>query len=85
MYSILRYKRVAGENARCPSQSEIYVITEAYEQRYAIFDARICLGYAFCLSEIFRNLGKRFVPIKYGEKVFRREVDVLECIKTKVE
>ncbi|XP_037049248.1 uncharacterized protein LOC119083616 [Bradysia coprophila] len=84
LYSVLRFKKAASKSFGTPSQEEIDVIVEAMDKRYAMFDARICLGYAFCLAEILKSSGK-FVPIKYGRKVFHRESDVLECIRAKVD
>lgn len=85
LYSVLKFKRAAGNNFSTPSPEEIDVITEADGKRYAMFDARICLGYAFCLAELLKTKGKMFSAIKYGSKVFNREEDVLQCIRAKVE
>lgn len=85
LYSVLRYKRAAIKAYGNPSQEEIDVITEADAKRYAMFDARICLGYAFCLAELLKSSGKVFHPIRYGRKVFHREEDLIECIREKVE
>lgn len=85
LYSVLRFKRAASENAFTPSQDEINVITDAIDLRYAMFDARICLGYAYCLAELLKSSGKTFAPIKYGRNVFYQETEVLECIRAKVE
>lgn len=82
---MLRFKRAANKNFGAPSQEEIDVINEAYGKRYAMFDARICLGYAFCLAELLKSSGKMFAPIRYGSKVFHREEEVLDCIRAKVE
>ncbi len=84
LYSVLRFKRAASKSFSSPSQEEIDAIVDAMDKRYAMFDARICLGYAFCLAEILKSSGKVFVPIKYGGKVFYREPEVLECIREKV-
>lgn len=85
LYSVLRFKRAATKRFSGPSQEEIDVVVDAMDKRYAIFDARICLAYAFCLAEILRTSEKLFVPIKYGRKLFRCEAEVLECIREKVE
>lgn len=85
LYSVLRFKRAASRDFSTPSQEEIDVINEADSMRYAMFDARICLGYAFCLAELVKSSEKHFSPIKYGRKVFYSAVEALECIRSKVE
>lgn len=86
LYSVLKFKRSASNNFSRPSQEEVDVITNANAIRYANFDARICLGYAFCLAELLRASGNFASPIEYGRsKVFYREDDVLQCIREKVE
>lgn len=84
-YSLLRFKRAASSDFNKPLKEEIDVIVEAIDMRYARFDARICLGYAFCLAELLKHSGNAFVPIKYGRVVFHHETDVLHCIRAKVE
>lgn len=84
LYSVLRFKRADGKYFSAPSKEEIDVINEAIEKRYAMFDARICLGYAFCLAEILKTSGK-MLPIRYGRAIFYREEEVLQCIRAKVE
>lgn len=85
LYSVLRFKRAANKTIAKPSQEEIDVITEADAKRNAKFDARICLGYAFCLAELLKSSGKVFSPIRYGSKVFCREEEIIKCIREKVE
>lgn len=82
---MLRFKRAANKGFSKPLEEEIDVITEAYEKRYAVFDARICLGYAFCLAELLKSSGKNIGALRYGKKVFFTEEELLKCIRAKVE
>lgn len=85
LYLLLRYKRALTSYFSSPSAEEIDAIISADAKDNAIFDARICLGYAFCLAGILQSSGKALSAIKYGKKVFYSAYEVLQCIRAKVE
>lgn len=85
LYLLLRYKRSLTKYFSSPSVEEIEAIIEADAKDNAMFDARICLGYAFCLAEMLKSSGKVFAPITFGKRVFYSAYEVLQRIRAKVE